>query len=335
MTRELTLLLPAIADSERAESSNEGRPRPRSFDLLHKRADRLSAPCGLDAMLRQLFELDSAIDKAQALPVAALTLLSDSGERQAGYWLRADPVRIEATQDRLIVVGSDVLNISREEASVLCEEISEQMSPEGLRLLAPTATRWYFSPPETPAVRFSPLPEVVGKDLYEHMPGGEEGRPWRKLLNQVQMVLHLSRVNEERRMKGRPEINGLWFWGGGVLPPVHPCRYQAIWSDDALIRGLAMNAGLQPADLPDSARDWLDHAKPGFHLVSLLEAQESLRAGEIETWHALIDHIEEHWLVLLYEALKDGSLEKLILCPADGSEYHVTRRGLRRWWRWW
>jgi hypothetical protein len=325
VARDLTVVVPGL----RGPAPGARLP---AFDRLAARARRAPSWRQWDAGLSGLFALGP---EAADLPVAALTLLHDTGERRAGYWLRADPVHIEAGQDRLIMAGSEPLGLGREEAAALCAEVNEHMRPDGIEFIAPTATRWYFTWPEPLAIRFSPLPEVVGQDLYEYMPAGEAGRPWRRLLNQVQMVLHISRVNEERRLKHRPEVNGLWFWGGGALPPVRPAGFVRVWGDDALVRGLAMNAGAASEGLPDGAVDWLARAEAGAHLVVDLEPWESLRADDPDNWRALAAGFDARWLEPLREALRRGDLDRLVLCPGDGSEYHVTRREWRRWWRWW
>ena len=139
----------------------------------------------------------------------------------------------------------------------------------------------------------------------------------------------------ERRLRRRPEVNGLWFWGGGVLPPMQTVELSGVWADDALVRGLAMNAGLAPGDLPEGAADWLGRAPSGAHLVADLELRDSLQGDDLENWSALATAFDERWLAPLHEALRRGALDRLVLCPLDGSEYHVTRRELRRWWAWW
>jgi hypothetical protein len=308
VTIRLTLLIPDLA----------GRQRPSKDPLstLIRRADRAPAAHGLYLELARLFDLHLDAD----LPVAALTLLGDTGERRPGYWLRADPVYIEATHDRLIMAGSAGLDLGLEEAIALCDEVNERLRPEGLQLIVGAPTRWYCSWPEVPSVPLRPLPDLIGKDLYEYMPAGGEGRPWRQLLNYVQMILHSSRINEGRRAKGLAVINGLWFWGGGALPPVMPSPFLKVWSEDPLVRGLAMNAGMEPLGVPVNAEEWLSRATPGAHLLTLDKFP--------------LDAFER-WLAPLRAALRDGRIERLILCATDGSEYHVTRRSLRRGWRWW
>ena len=65
----------------------------------------------------------------------------------------------------------------------------------------------------------SPTPdEVLGEDLFAHLPEGDLGRRWRALLTEAQVVLHNHPWNAMRASLGKPAVNSLWFWGAGALP---------------------------------------------------------------------------------------------------------------------
>ena len=60
--------------------------------------------------------------------------------------------------------------------------------------------------------------EVLGDDLFSHLPEGEGGRRWRALMTEAQVLLHNHSWNQQRAAQGQQPINSLWFWGGGVMP---------------------------------------------------------------------------------------------------------------------
>ncbi len=336
--RALTLLIPGLTGAGwpvRPDILLEGLDLGTLQRLL-ARSDRIAAgAAGLEAALRRAFGIGPgpSEDPDADFPVAALTLFSDSGQRPEGYWLRADPVHIAAGRDRLIMTGSASLDIRSDEAEALCAAINGHMAQAGLHLIAPAPERWYFRWPEPPEVCFAPLPAVIGDDLFHHMPGGEAGRHWRARLNEIQMLLHAHPVNLRRREQGRIEISGIWIWGGGELPPGRDCAYAAIWSNDALARGLALNAGLEPANLPANAVDWVEQAGAGAHFMLIDSLQEPLRLGALERWRECLLAVQRDWLVPLADALRLGRLRKLVMSAASGSEYHVSKTGMRRWWR--
>jgi hypothetical protein len=330
--RVLTLWIPGLSGPERGaalafeglELGELARLYARGTRREHPRREAESALAGLFGL------------SGDDVPVAPLALLGETGERRAGYWLRADPVHISAGIDRTVMGGTSTLAISAAEAQALCAEIAREMAEEGLLPQALAPSRWYMNWPDSPRVRFTPLPMVIGADLYPHMPEGEEALAWRRLINHAQMVLHASPVNAARRAAGQPEINGLWFWGGGELPTAgsaSPVSRTMVWSDDPYVRGLALNSGAQAAALPEGAAAWLHAAADGDHLLYMDVLREPLRLGAIERWRELVTETHERWIAPLAAALRSGALAGLRICPGGGTAYDVSRRGMR--WRWW
>lgn len=348
MVRELTLWIPGLAGPERGARTEVGPDFGPAFEglaldalaRLYARADRMEAPRQeAEAALAQRF----GVAADDAVPLAPLALLGETGERRPGYWLRADPVHIQAGIDKAVMRGGAALAVSAAEAAALCAEIAAEMAEEGLKPQALAPSRWYLPWPAPPRVRFAPLPEAIGADLYAHMPEGEEALSWRRLLNHVQMVLHASPVNAARRAAGLAEINGLWFWGGGELPAPRSVAgaggYGGVWADDPYARGLALNAGVPAAGVPEDAAVWLRAAGnrngggDDSHLLYIDTLREPLRLSDIETWRARVEDLHRHWFAPIASALRSGTLQRLRICPGGGTAYHISRRQMR--WRWW
>ena len=68
---------------------------------------------------------------------------------------------------------------------------------------------------------------------------------WMRLQNELQMVLHAHPVNAAREDAGKPTINGVWFWGGGVMPKLVRPHYDLIDGSDALLGQLAVNCDIR------------------------------------------------------------------------------------------
>ena len=58
---------------------------------------------------------------------------------------------------------------------------------------------------------------IAGRDVYGHLPDGADGPFVRRVLTELQMVMHDHPVNRARERAGRLAANSLWLWGGGVL----------------------------------------------------------------------------------------------------------------------
>src|SRR5690606_25085448 len=128
--------------------------------------------------------------------------------------------------------------------------------------------RWYLRLSADPGIRTHSLSEVIGRDVHAFLPFGESAQRWHAILNEAQMLMHGSPVNQVREQAGKPEINSVWFWGGGIVPAEASAPCEQIWSDHPLAIGLARLAAVPVSRKPDSATHWLEKAAaPGMHLV--------------------------------------------------------------------
>src|SRR3546814_3236594 len=93
--------------------------------------------------------------------------------------------------------------------------------------------------------------DVCSSDLiHDLLPAGNDGRRWRAVLNEAQIVLHNHPVNAERVRSGRMPVNSLWFHGGGRLPDQVACDVQTVYSNDFSLRAFASQAGTKSVPLP-------------------------------------------------------------------------------------
>lgn len=331
---ELSLLIPQLLGAPAAWLSGSAAEPPRlnALERMLARSDAAQVNDeGLDAALFRLFGI--AAPPRGDLPVAPLTLRFDTGAPVSGYWLRADPVHLRAGQDKVVMGGDAMLQVGQDEADALCGEINDHLAAREMRLIAPVGTRWYLGLPEAPATRFSPLDAVIGRDIYPYLPQGQGGREWRRLLNEIQMLLHASEVNQKRVMQGQAEINSVWFWGGGELPPAGTCRFSRVWAGHPLAGGLALNANLAPLPPPADAAAWLAAAAAGRDLVVLDGLQQPAKVSDVEGWCDGMRMLIGRWIEPLCSMLRDNRLGALTIVTVGALEYHVTPKLMRRWWR--
>src|SRR3546814_19166238 len=103
--------------------------------------------------------------------------------------------------------------------------------------------------------------------------GGSEGSGGRVLIGEAQVVLHNQPRNAQRAEQGRPPVNSLWFWGGGVLPDAVRSPHAALHSGDEIALALADAAGIAR---PLPAGFGLES---GDEVLDLQEAREIGRAS--------------------------------------------------------
>ena len=95
-----------------------------------------------------------------------------------------------------------------------------------------------------------------------------------------------------------------------------------------LARGLALAARLPLAPAPKHARQWVEEAIDGEHLL-VLDAYSALGAQAQRAW-------EESWFAPLLHALKDGQLARLSLLITSGDDLlrlDVASGDLWKFWR--
>lgn len=126
---------------------------------------------GLEDALFRLFAVTT--DPERDLPVAPIRRLADTGERDGHWWLCADPVHLEADQNRLMLFDSHTFTLEPHEAAALAQEFNAQFAADGVWLETPHPVRWYLRLAAEPEVRTHPLSRVVGHDIHAFLPWGQ------------------------------------------------------------------------------------------------------------------------------------------------------------------
>jgi hypothetical protein len=261
-------------------------------------------------------------------PVAGVTRLGAGLPAADGCWLHADPVHLRPDMDRLLVFDQRVLAIGAEEAAELVSALNDHFGDRGWHLEAADAGHWYLHLAEVPAIETSPLHAVTGRGLFPHLPRGADARAWHGLLNEAQMALFQVPANQRRRNAGRPEINGLWVWGGGRLPAPAPAPWAAVLGRGELLAGLcvlgATPAPREPTELPaELPGDTLLYRDDPF--APVLDADPAGWATALERLSPLLE--------AALAGLARGRWSRLLLYPCNGHSLELSRRGLRRFWR--
>ncbi|TMN25839.1 phosphoglycerate mutase [Pseudoxanthomonas sp. X-1] len=289
-----TLLLPA-----RAQLAGE-LPEPAGKALA--RADRDQGEAGERAQLRRHFRL-----VPDHWPVAALTRQLDAGDAAQARWLRADPAFLapDMTGARLLAHGP-ALGLEQADVDALLPALKPLFGDAGFLLDAPTPARWYLRLlSDTPLPEFAAPEQVLGDDLFGHLPHGDAGRRWRALFTEAQVLLHQHPWNAQRIAQGKPAVNALWFWGPGVLPQTVSTSYRQVRSRDELLQALARQAGVAEA------------IEQG---VDALVDLRHLKSPAMFT---------EQVLAPLLAELRRGELARVVLDFQDGARFTLT--AAQRW----
>jgi len=320
---DLTLLIPGLLDPP--QGLDPGRFEAPWLARALARADRSLAP-GNDPFSSLFALFGYPRPAAGELPEGAVAALGEGLTCGADYWLRADPVHLYPDRDRLLLFPAGQLEITRDEADGLVAQFNDHFAGDGLRLHAPRPGRWYLRVAGRPCLTTQPLHRVAGRHIESFMPQGEDARPWRQRLNEMQMLLFQAPANQQREAAGRPTVNGIWLSGGGPLPAPADGPFARIFGDDPALRGLARLQGLRTEALPLQPA-----GLPGGRAIGILDRLwEPVVDGDTEAWITRLAELEG-WLQALFEAM--GPTDRLSIYPGNGHSFTLTRAAMRRFWR--
>jgi hypothetical protein len=196
----------------------------------------------------------------------------------------------------------------------LLGSLQPSLSLAGFELLASPsaqADRWYVHcARELQVITYSPHGGFATR-LYDIMPQGTDGPDLRRLMTEVQMVLHEHPVNQQRAQRGVPALNALWFWGAAQLDLVAEQATQRVLSNHPYVRGLCEHLHLEYWPLPADAQA----------VLSVDAHQQLLVLPEL-----MLPQLEAIWLQPLQSALQRGVIEQLDVYV---DHWHVSLRGGR------
>lgn len=270
-------------------------------------------------------------------PVAPLTAMEDGLAPEKSYWLRVDPVHLHLLRDSLTMADCKPFDLTAEEAQSLLATLNRHFAADGLRFVAPVASRWYLQLPRPAALVTHPLSEVVGRDVGTCLPQGGDAMQWHGWITEAQMLLHDHPVNQERERRGLLPVNSIWPWGGGVLERPSLAPYQGVWSSDHLARALARSSGSEIRSTPVSADAWLDEVSAaGTHLIVLDVLDDPELRQHTGSWLQSLQHLDNQWFTPLLSGLKSGRISRIHLhlaAPRSVRSFAVERAQLWKFWR--
>jgi hypothetical protein len=297
-----------------------GEPRSRAKDApaLARLIAAASAAApegdGLGAALAPVY----GVARQSDWPLAAIRAAALGVEVGGDYWLAADPVTLEAGRDDVRLAGA-VADLAAGEVEALLATLNAHFRADGIAFTAPRPDAWFVRAPGAQALTTRPLERVLGRMLRDLLPVGRDAGTWRRWQSEIQMLLHEHPVNLERERAGRPPVNSVWFWGGGVRP-TSPPRVVRTFARGGIAAALAAHAA-QPAEpVPDSLAAALAAARAAQALVIVSDSAADLGA------------VERSWTAPAWSALARGAIASVtVIATGGGGAYVWTARRPAAW----
>lgn len=317
----MTLIVPEL---------NPLRAEDEGGDSRVPRFTRLARLAGRGAVLKRQIEpgqgaLHAAVldalqlrDAADKYPSAAVIRTGATGEPAVGFWLRAQPIHFAAGLDRLTTVPlHGAARMSTAEREALSPTLADHLQSTGIQLHEGADGEWLLYSAEPLQVQ-TVTPEFAAENpRAEILPSGRDAGGLRRLMTEMQMLLHDHSVNRSRERRGVPVINAIWVHGEGMLSDVKPQSLPDASGDDVYLKGIYRlhDRPVQPK-AADAATLLNRVAGPTVAIIDPLD----------------LNALETNWLEPLSRALFSGAISKLTVL-FDGWRVDTDRASMFKLWR--
>ncbi len=290
--------------------------------------EKLLARCAQSTLSAMTVE-DILCDHFEARAVAPVRAAADGLDVGAGFWLCADPVNLQLRQSQVVLQPE--VQCNAEEAAVLCATLNKHFVEDSLTFFAPHPQRWYVRSAEDSSVTMTPLRVAAWRDVKPFQPQGTDALGWKRLANEIQMLLHEHAINQARAARGLPAINSLWLWGAGRTSELHP-SFDVAGGDDALGAAFACVAGVP---LAASLADMLHgQGQRGLWVSTVLG--EAWQRSDLYAWRKAIEMVEREIARPVWQAMRAGRLQAVTLDVSAESgirRFTLNRSGMWKVWR--
>lgn len=318
MTKALTLIAPSIAPALHRASADRGASWPQLARLAgHGSISELPSPrAGLSRWQVALLDTLSVHDHDQ-YPTAAVMRAGDTAEPVRGFWLHLQPMHFMAGMDRLTAVElHGASDVTRAELVELEPTIAAHLRSADMQLVTTSHDDWLVHSDRALDVQTA-TPESAAVSLDQAMPRGPDAPALRRLMTELQMLLHEHPVNVARQRRGLPEINAVWFHGAGEIRGLQRYALPQAFGDDLYLRGIYRLHDAEVTAAPSEAQTLL--ARLSSRAVVVVSTDD-------------IDVLEAAWIAPLMRALTVGAIARLDVI-VDRWRLTAARHALLRFWR--
>jgi hypothetical protein len=205
------------------------------------------------------------------------------------------PVHLHATRDHLVLMHPDHIPLTADESAALLEEAKPLLQDEfKAEIIAADPCHWFIKPAHFASLATHSVDQAHGRNIDWWLPRDTveigTARAWRKLQNEIQMLWHISPINEVRQASGLPTINSIWLSGVGSIDDLQaPNEIRAashIITDHPFLMGVAHHltipcSGTVTADTLVGGFAWLQDPAAIWPMLQIALMDETLDELEL------------------------------------------------------
>jgi hypothetical protein len=251
--------------------------------------------------------------------LAALRMWGQTGDQPTVWIAAADPVYLEPHLDHLCLHALQYAGISSSELRALFDHLQRTLADDQRFGFARMGSCGYLRAAKPISTAAVPAYVVDQQDPGGYLPSGEHTVSHRNILSEIEMSLHEHEVNVRRVEEGKPPVNSLWLWGGGMAPERITRPQPPLFADDPLLAGYWESATAVGDIWPGTFQACAEASLHGFVAVT---PETDLRRETLRVY------LEE-----LRGLLRSGRVTRLILLFRDGLRADVRRSDTLKFWR--
>jgi hypothetical protein len=186
--------------------------------------------------------------------------------------------------------------------------------------------RWYLLSENEIPQGMPPLQEMHNRPIGGVLTDLKFSSEWRRLMSELQIVLHQQPENMEREQRGELTVNGVWIHpGGGVESPNDAVSH--VVSGSLYAQTVTRDFGLECTE--DLCEPLLDDNQG-----DILIFDESLTSGAgQQSWRLQLESMEARWFKTVHAWLRQKRIDEIVIDPGEGDRFVIRRKSLRRFWR--
>lgn len=260
------------------------------------------------------------------LPVARLLAPSGASDAPA---VCADPIHLQADRDTATLLPPAMLALSEQEADALLASLNAFVAEDGWWFSRDSAGLWFMHGMEGAALASYPPTFLAHRNASSFLPDGVDSHVWRRLMAELQMLLHTHPVNQLREQRGQLTVNSLWFWGGADLPDTADTRKarvsgsnaseasitepQVVFTDDPFAIALCKHGNIPRQSLQD-----FDPALTMNAVVIDTRLTDAAFANDEQGMRIARQSVDHDWLVPACDRVSADPHGKVMLMNEDG-----------------
>jgi hypothetical protein len=252
-------------------------------------------------------------------PSAGTSALGAGIEHAASDWLHAQPVHLAAGLNEVTLVPlRGELGLSADEFAAIAPTLREHLADTKVRFHQTRANQWLIGSQDEWKVRTVATEFAINTDWNTALPQGEDAGQIRRLMTEMQMLLHDHPINQRRTSRGIPTVNSLWFWGNGPVKRETKIQRLNCVGDNEYLDGVCLLHGWK-VSAPTTIVDGLADIRDRDGMVCVIGCAD-------------MNELESGWLSPAIAELKRGSVDR-VKVVIDAWELSIDRWRLRRFWR--